>query len=150
MDPARIRRLLVAAQVGRLATVAPGGRPHVVPFCFALIGERIVSAVDSKPKRRPGGRRPELTRITNIRANPAVEILVDHYEDDWNRLWWLRGRGVATIHLGGREWEEAVEVLSAKYSQYRQARPAGPVVSILVQRWTAWSGDGTESSADSD
>ena len=77
-----------AARVARLATTDPDGRPHLVPIVFALDGDTLYSAVDRKPKRSQ-----TLRRIENARARPDVTILVDHYEEDWSRLWWIRVRG---------------------------------------------------------
>jgi len=112
------------ARVARLATVDASGRPHVVPICFALEGDTLYTAVDEKPKR---SRR--LKRLANIEANPHVEVLIDHYEEDWSRLWWVRLRGIARIV----EDPHAVEVLAAKYPQYRQQPPKGPVIAVAVE-----------------
>ena len=136
MDPARIRLLLAAARVGRLATITADGRPHVIPFCFALVDDQLVSVVDFKPKRTA-----DLARLRNIRINPRVEVLVDHYEDDWRQLWWLRGHGTAQILESGPAWEAAIDRLAAKYPQYQERRPRGAVISILPESWTAWSSD---------
>jgi PPOX class probable F420-dependent enzyme len=119
------------AQVARLGTVDAQGRPHVVPICFAIEGEILYSAVDEKPKRTR-----RLKRLANIEANPHVEVLIDHYEDDWSRLWWVRLRGVARIV----EDRHAVELLAAKYPQYREQQPTGPVIAVSIeerQEWTA-------------
>ncbi|HZJ48600.1 MAG TPA: TIGR03668 family PPOX class F420-dependent oxidoreductase, partial [Acidimicrobiia bacterium] len=86
------------ARVGYLATAGVDGRPHVVPFVFAITGGRIVSAVDRKPKRSR-----DLRQLRNIAANPAVSVLVDHYEKDWNRLWWVRADGRGRIVSEGSE-----------------------------------------------
>src|ERR1700741_54742 len=78
--------------VGRLATVSSQGRPHVVPVCFALHDGRILNAVDAKPKRTR-----HLKRLDNIRATGRASLLVDHYEEDWTQLWWIRVDGTATV-----------------------------------------------------
>jgi PPOX class probable F420-dependent enzyme len=122
------------ARVGRLATVDPDGRPHLVPICFALDGEVLYSAVDQKPKR---SRR--LRRLENIRRNPAVTVLVDHYEEDWSRLWWVRLRGEARVLDDGSESERALRLLAEKYAQYRREPPAGPVVRLDIREWRGWS-----------
>ena len=119
------------ARVARLATVDGEGRPHVVPICFAVDGRTLYTAVDEKPKRTR-----ELRRLRNIEANPAVEVLIDHYEEDWSRLWWVRLRGrarVTGLH------ERALELLQAKYEQYRAAPPAGPLIEVTVEEQAAWS-----------
>src|SRR5687767_11619564 len=134
MDEARMRQLVGTARVGRLATLAPDGRLHLVPICFALAGDVLYSAVDEKPKR---SRR--LQRIENVRAQPAVAVLVDHYEDDWSRLWWVRLRGKGQVVEHGPELEAALRVLAEKYEQYRNQPPGGPVLAIAVEEWRGWS-----------
>jgi PPOX class probable F420-dependent enzyme len=135
MDEARCRAHLAAARVGRLATVRPDGRPHVVVCCYALEGDRVWTAIDAKPKR-PGAR---LQRLENVRANPQASLLVDHYEEDWEALWWVRVDGAAAILEVGNEEERAIAALTARYPQYAQARPGGPVIAIAIERITGWS-----------
>jgi len=118
------------APVARLATVDRQGRPHVVPICFVLDGNTLFTAVDEKPKRTR-----RLRRLENIAANPRVEVLIDHYEDDWSRLWWVRLRGRARIV----EDRRAVELLAAKYPQYRDRPPAGPVIAIEIEERSEWT-----------
>ena len=121
---------VAAARVARLATVGRDGRPHVVPICFVLDGETLYTAVDEKPKRTR-----QLKRLENIEANPHVEVLIDHYEDDWSRLWWVRLRGTARIVEDPR----AVDLLVAKYPQYAERRPEGPVIAIDVEERSEWT-----------
>jgi PPOX class probable F420-dependent enzyme len=102
-------RLVAEARVGRLATVDPGGAPHVVPFVFAVEGETAYWAVDQKPKRSP-----ELARLANIRANPNVAFVVDRYEDDWRRLWWVRVDGAARVVTDPEERARALALLTGK------------------------------------
>ena len=134
MDEARMWQLVAAARVGRLATIAPGGRPHLVPICFALQGDVLYSAVDEKPKR---SRR--LQRIENVRAHPDVAVLVDHYEEDWSRLWWVRLRGRGRVVEDGPELEAALRLLAEKYEQYRNQPPGAPVLAIRVEEWRGWA-----------
>ena len=122
-----------AARVARLATIEPDGRPHLVPIVFALDGDTLYSAVDSKPKR---SRR--LRRLENARARPDVTVLVDRYEDDWERLWWVRARGRARVLERGEEAERALELLVDKYEQYRRDRPTPPVLAVDVVEWRGW------------
>jgi len=130
-----MRERVAAARVGRLGTVAAGGAPHLVPFCFVLEDDRLYSAVDLKPK---SGRR--LQRLANVAAEPRVAVLVDHYEEDWSRLWWVRLDGRATV-LEAEEPEarRALGLLEAKYEQYRREPPPGPVLAVALERWQGWS-----------
>lgn len=122
------------ARVGRLATANAGGQPHLVPFCFVLVDDRIVSVVDAKPKRTQ-----QLRRLSNIRAQPRVSVLADEYDEDWSRLWWVRADGTARVIESGPERESAVASLTDKYPQYREQPPAGPVIEITVDRWVGWA-----------
>jgi PPOX class probable F420-dependent enzyme len=123
------------ARVARMATVDGQGAPHVVPVVFALEGRTIYWAVDHKPKRSPA-----LKRLANLRANPAVQLVVDHYDQDWSSLWWVRATGQARILEGGDERERALELLAGKYPQYREQPPDGAVVAIDIERLAWWEG----------
>jgi PPOX class probable F420-dependent enzyme len=129
MDEARCRVRLSAARVGHLATVRPDGRPHVVACCFAVQGDRLWTAVDAKPKATT-----RLQRLDNVRAHPWASLLVDHYEEDWANLWWVRVEGAAEV----LQSTPAIDALAAKYPQYRERRPEGPVIAIAPERWLSW------------
>ena len=116
MDQHEMERRVASASVARLATVGADGRPHIVPICFALAERILYFAVDSKPKKTSN-----LKRLRNIAVNPAVSILVDHYEDD------------------AAEKQKAIGLLVARYSQYRATKPAGPVVAVAIARMSGWS-----------
>jgi PPOX class probable F420-dependent enzyme len=116
------------ARVARLATIGP----HIVPIVFAVVGDVIYHAIDHKPKRTTA-----LKRLENLRADPRCSVLVDAYDEDWERLWWERADGVGSILAPGHA--EAIAALQAKYEQYRAQPPLGPVVAIKVSRWSEWS-----------
>ncbi|MGH9098751.1 MAG: TIGR03668 family PPOX class F420-dependent oxidoreductase [Acidimicrobiales bacterium] len=140
-------RRFAGATVARLATVTPRGAPHLVPVTFALDvdGDRdgdgdcdtVWWVVDQKPKRSAA-----LARLANIAADPRVSLLVDHYEDDWTALWWVRADGVASLAASGSDTERAIAALAARYEPYRMRRPEGPVVRVDVRRWRWWSAAG--------
>jgi PPOX class probable F420-dependent enzyme len=141
LDPPAARDLFGTARVARLATVEPDGRPHLVPIVFVVHGERLFSAVDAKPKRSQ-----ELRRLANVRANPAVSVLVDDYDEDWTALRWARADGVAEVLAPDHpQARAAVALLAAKYSQYREQPPPGPVLAVEVSRWSGWSFTAPES-----
>ena len=136
MTPEAARERFAAARVARLATADAEGRPHLVPMVFVLAGETIYSAVDAKPKRTD-----RLRRLANAAVNPRVALLADHSDDaDWTALWWVRADGVARV-LAPEDDEavRAVDRLVARYAQYREARPHGPVLAVDVERWSGWS-----------
>jgi PPOX class probable F420-dependent enzyme len=134
MDAAAMRRMLVEASVARLATTGPDGRPHIVPIVFAHDDENLYFVVDDKPKRSR-----DLKRVRNIAGNERVSVLVDHYEDDWARLWWVRVDGVAHVVDHDAEAQRAIDLLARKYAQYAGKRPQGPVVAIRIERMSGWS-----------
>jgi PPOX class probable F420-dependent enzyme len=125
---------LTAARVARLATTDPDGRPHLVPIVFVLEGDTLYTAVDKKAKRST-----KLRRIENARARPDVTVLIDHYEEDWRRLWWIRIRGRARVLDVGDERERALALMQQKYPQYRTEPPDGPVLAIDVIQVREWS-----------
>ena len=134
MDSETMRGLVSSAPVGRLATVRRDGRPHVVPICFVVTDDVVYSAVDDKPKRHR-----HLQRVRNITATGTASLLVDEYDDDWSRLWWVRLDGRARLVDDGAEAERAIRSLSDKYPQYRDQPPSGAVLAVDVQRWVGWS-----------
>jgi PPOX class probable F420-dependent enzyme len=123
------------ARVARLATTGADGRPHLVPVTFAVHGQVVVIAVDHKPKTTAN-----LRRLRNIRENDQVSLLVDHYEEDWRQLWWVRVDGIARVLTEEAERSEPVAWLCAKYEQYRERPPTGPVIRIEVVTVVNWSG----------
>jgi len=129
-----MRRLLESAQVGHLGTTGSDGRPHVVPVCFALVGDAVYSAVDHKPKHSA-----RLRRIANIEATGRACLLVDEYHDDWSQLWWVRIDGLARVVHDPAESQHAVAALAGKYPQYAVPPPSVPAMDIEVGRWRGWS-----------
>lgn len=136
LDQREARRRFEGAPVGRLATADAAGTPHVVAAAFAVAGDQVYIAVDSKPKRTT-----DLRRIRNIRENPRVAFLVDHYADDWATLWWVRADGTARVIDDPAGMRAPIDLLAERYPQYRAERPGGPVISITIERLTGWSGE---------
>ena len=136
---------LRSARVGRLATLTPEGTPHVVPFVFVVVDRgtatRLYWMVDEKPKRSK-----ELQRLRNIEHQPAVELVVDEYDEDWSQLWWVRARGSARVVVEADERDAALGLLRGKYPQYESTEDPGLVVAIEVEAITGW--DSTAGSAE--
>jgi PPOX class probable F420-dependent enzyme len=125
--------MFAESPVAMLATSTPEGVPHIVPVVFAVHGDVVYTAVDAK---RKSTRR--LRRLSNIEANPRVSMLVDHYDDDWSQLWWVRADGEAAIHYSGEEMASGYALLRKKYVQYQRIALDGPVVTVDVKRWSSW------------
>jgi PPOX class probable F420-dependent enzyme len=123
--------LVAGARHGVLATVHDARGADAVPVVFGVLaGPRIVVPVDAvKPKRRT-----RLQRVVNVERDPRCVLLVDHFEDDWDRLWWVR------VHATAREspvTTDALDVLRARYPHYGAP---GALVSALVLVPTAVTG----------
>lgn len=135
LDDAQRRQRLAGAPVARLATLRADGTPRLVPFTFVLLGDVVCSAVDDvKPKRST-----RLARLDDVRRDPRVALVADHYADDWSALWWVRVDGTAEVHETGPLWGDALAALVAKYPQYAAAPPDGPVLVITPDRWSGWT-----------
>ncbi len=130
-----IDALLERWPVGRLVTLGADGRPAPVPIVFARVGAELYSPIDGKPKR--GG---ALARELNLRRDPRVALLLDHYEDDWEMLWWLRVEGRAAL-VPAADHERALAALRAKYPQYaRVPLSSGEprLLRIEIERIASW------------
>jgi PPOX class probable F420-dependent enzyme len=130
-----MRARAAAARVARIATITAGGDPHVVPCCFAVDGDRLFTAVDDVKAKST----MVLRRLGNIAAHPRASVLVDHYAEDWDALWWVRMDGPAHVaEVGALDHATAVELLGAKYPQYRLRPPPGPAIVVAIDTWRAW------------
>ncbi len=134
METAEVRRRFASSPVARLSTVRPDGGPHVVPIVFAVVDETVFSAVDAKPKRSTN-----LQRLANVRADPRCALLVDHYEDDWRRLWWVRADGMGEVVDTPLPEHPGIRALAQRFPQYRDEPPSGPLLVVTVAHWTGWA-----------
>lgn len=135
MTPERDAALIrfESARVASLATTRASGAPHAVPVTFGVVDEVIYTMVDRKPKTTTA-----LQRLDNINANPRVSLLVDHYEEDWTALWWVRIDGHATVSSEDRDLAVARSCLQEKYSQYQDQPPDGPAIRIEITGVSSW------------
>jgi len=136
VSPQEARRRFAQARVARLATAGADGRPQLVPIVFA-VAERsaqdvIYSVVDAKPKRTTA-----LRRLANVAENPRVSLLVDHYEEQWDRLWWARADG--TGRLLDSVDPEAAAAVALLHDRYPQQQAVGMVLAVDVERWSGWA-----------
>lgn len=136
--PTWVARELAGARVARLGTTSEDGGIRMVPICFALVGQHLVSAVDHKPKRVG-----QLRRLDDMVARGGATVLIDHYDDhDWTALWWIRVRGRAEVlSSDSTDAVTALDALCAKYPQYAQQRPGGPVYRIALDELRWWRYD---------
>jgi len=134
VDQTEARRRFSSAEVAVLATVDATGAPHAVPVTFVVDHDTAWTAVDGKPKGSTA-----LRRHDNIRANPRVSLLAQHWDADWSRLWWVRVDGTAALDDTEGTLRRVSGLLQAKYPQYEQVPVTGPVIEIRLQRWRGWA-----------
>lgn len=124
--------------MARLATITAAGEPHIVPVCFAVDGDHILTAVDAKPKTTAA-----LRRFDNVRAHGRASLLVDHWAEDWSTLWWVRIDGAARVLDDGPALDTALAALEHKYrDQYGLHPPKGPAILLQAEHWRGWSASG--------
>lgn len=132
-----IRAKFETTRVARLATVDAEHAPHVIPICFCFDGSIFYSAIDRKPKRVSPDR---LRRLQNIAQTPDVALLLDSYDEDWTRLWYVLVRGKAELVSAEAERLHAIARLRAKYPQYAGGMLSddAPILRITPERITSW------------
>jgi PPOX class probable F420-dependent enzyme len=152
------RAFLAAARSATLATIAPDGRPRLVPICFVVgivepgHSTRLYSPIDEKPKASSDAR--ALARVRDLRDRPRATILAERWSEDWSQLGWIRlavdGEPVEAGGgpVGDAERAVAIERLRAKYPQYAAHRLEHlPILRFTVHAVTRWgtglSGPGT-------
>lgn len=133
VDRALAQALFSAAPVAVLVTLSGEGAPRPVPVTFAVVGDRIVIAVDHKPKTTR-----RLARLDDIAGDDRVSLLAQHYDDDWSQLWWVRASGTAIVSHAPTAVAAATTLLAAKYPEYAAQPPSGPVIDVAVESWTGW------------
>jgi PPOX class probable F420-dependent enzyme len=137
MDESEMRRRVAEARVARVGTIDARGRAHLVPIVFVLDRDTLYSATDA-------GSRPA-KRLRNLKADPRVSVVVDDYDEDWSRVWWVRLAGRGRVIEGGPEWDRAQRLLWEKYPQFEDApddEAAGPVMAVDVEEWSGWAYSG--------
>ena len=136
--------LIGELRVARLATIAAGGAPHLVPVCYAFQAGAFWVPIDEKPKATT-----RLARLANIVRDPRVALLLDRYDDDWSRLAWVRVDGLATVLDHGADQPSALAALRERYAQYPamdlEARPLIRIEAVRVSGWR-WNEGWLESS----
>jgi PPOX class probable F420-dependent enzyme len=130
--PSWARRLLDEERVAHLALLDGDDRPRVLPVTFAVADGAIWSAIDEKPKRAP-----EPARVRWLRRRPGAALCVDAYSDDWDRLAWVQILGRVDVIVAS-EGAVGLDALVARYRQYRERRPPGPLLRLEPERALQW------------
>ena len=127
LSPGEAWSLLRASDHGVLATVHPERGVDAVPVVFAVDGERVLLPVDTvKPKSTT-----RLQRLANLANDPRCVLLVDHYDEDWSKLWWVRVHGTATVVGGG-------DAALAVFPSYREAGTVAATIVLVPDVVTGW------------
>jgi len=139
LDQRQLSHLLDVWPVARLASVGPQQQPHLVPIVFVALDGAIYSPIDGKPKRDG-----TLQRMRNVAANTSVSLLLDHYDDDWDRLWWVRidANAEVVVEPEAQVLQRVGTALRRKYPQYASVDAFAGVPTLLrlqPNRHTAWS-----------
>lgn len=138
---ALVDRLLETWPVARLASADARGRPAAQPIVFARVAGYLWSPIDGKPKRAG-----EPARVRHVVENPRVELLIDEYDDEWSRLWWLRVAGDARVVEPPDPFRDpdvapVVAALRSKYPQYADVpvlRDPPTLLAIRPSRLRSW------------
>jgi PPOX class probable F420-dependent enzyme len=136
--------LLLEARRATLATVAPDGRPRLVPICFVVIHDVVWSPLDEKPKAVDDARL--LARVRDIERDPRVTMLVDRWSEDWSQLGWLRIEGRAElVEVADLA---VISALREKYAQYADHDlESRPMIRIAIERTSGWEASATDGDA---
>jgi PPOX class probable F420-dependent enzyme len=136
----RLRRNVVAfiraARVAHLATADAKNQPLVIPICFAFDGKEFFSPIDEKPKQTAARR---LRRLQNIDENCQVSLVMDRYNENWQRLAYVIVRGTAKVLLRGKRHATGVQLLRRKYRQYcSMTIDERPMIVITPKHFKVW------------
>ena len=126
-------RRLATEHHGVFGTVNATRGIDAVPVVFAITGQRIVIPIDTVKPKRSG----QLQRVANLEADSRCVLLVDHYEDDWAALWWVRVHGRATVAAGVPD--DAARALIARYPSYEAAGSIAGVIVVQPVEVVGWS-----------
>ncbi|MQF65399.1 TIGR03668 family PPOX class F420-dependent oxidoreductase [SAR202 cluster bacterium AC-409-J13_OGT_754m] len=134
--PIKLKSLIADSSIAYLATVSNKGHPHIVPICFVLRDQNFYSLIDNKPK---DVQLLKLRRVQNIISNPKVALIVNHYEDDWNKLWHILLKGHGSLVVNELERTAAIKSLKQKYRQYLDMDvDLNPVIKISPTSIVSW------------
>lgn len=132
--PPEVHRFIHRARVGHLATADTERQPSVVPICFVHAHPHLYSLIDNKPKN---AELHGLKRIRNLVENPQVAVVVDQWDEDWDRIGWVLLRGLAKVLDACPD--HALRLLREKYPQYRNPSLDGhPAICMTIASFRAW------------
>jgi len=134
----KTRTLISRAKVARLATVDQKLYPYVVPVVFVFHGNSFFIPLDEKTKTvNP----KNLKRVKNIEKNPNVTLLIDKYQNDWKKLFFLMIHGKAKVidEKNGKIMDKIHKLLVSKYPQYKKIGIGNSCIKIEPTKVRFWS-----------
>jgi PPOX class probable F420-dependent enzyme len=137
LDPKSAWTLIESARVATLGTVRSDGSPHLVPCVFAPADPLVYVPVDAKPKRSRA-----LSRLTNLQRDPRAVLLVQGWDEDWSRLWWVRLDAHARVLDSAPDMEGPRQLLLGRYTQYTSPEQLHPIIELRVDSWAGWAATG--------
>jgi len=136
-----ILKLIKSAEIGYLATASPNLQPYVTPAVLIIERDTIYVPLDSKPKTV---NYRQLKRVKNVLQNPKVAFLVEHYENDWSRLWFVMLTGFANLVIQNEDLNTNKEIRKVrslfleKYIQYNQVEIGSAYIKLRKLKGTFW------------
>ncbi len=130
--------LIKGAKVARLATVDQKSHPYVVPVVFVFHENSFFIPLDEKVKTvNPR----KLKRIKNIEKNPNVTLLIDKYQNNWKKLFFLMIHGKATVidEINNKLMDKVHKLLISKYPQYKKIGVGNSCIKINPTKVTFWN-----------
>jgi PPOX class probable F420-dependent enzyme len=122
---------VTASDHGVLGTVHPERGVDLVPVVYTVADHTIVIPVDTvKPKETT-----RLQRLENIAQDPRCTLLVDHYDDDWSRLWWVRVSGVGREASADAIWP----VVRGRFPAYAEEASVATGIVLTPVEVTGWA-----------
>jgi len=130
--------LIKGAKVARLATVDQKSHPYVVPIVFVIHENSFFIPLDEKVKTVNARK---LKRVKNIEKNPNVTILIDKYQNDWKKLFFLMIHGKATVidSNNNKLMDKVHKLLISKYPQYKRIGVGNSCIKINPTKVTYWN-----------
>jgi len=131
--------LIKKAKVARLATVDQKSHPYVVPVVFVFHKNSFFIPLDDKTKTVNVRK---LKRVKNIEKNPNVTLLIDEYQNDWKKLFFLMIHGKATVIDGknSKIMDKVHKLLISKYPQYKKIGVGNSCIKINTTKVIFWKG----------
>jgi len=132
------KSLIKRAKVARLATVDQKSHPYVVPVVFVFHENSFFIPLDEKVKTVNARK---LKRVKNIEKNPNVTLLIDEYQNDWKKLFFLMIHGKATVIDGknSKLMDKIHKLLISKYPQYKKIGVGNSCIKINPTKVTFWN-----------